>query len=76
MADDINENEEFNNDTDTTQIENRIFMVLEPKVFASKLMITKIRVTRVMHIHEMKTKKKRITKGKDNKMFLTSIKTN
>ena len=45
MADDINENEEFNNYTDTAQIGKRIFMAPESTVFASKLMITKIRVT-------------------------------
>lgn len=63
MADDINENKEFNNYTDATQIGKRIVMAPDPTVLASKLMITKIRVTRVMHLHDMKIEKKCI-KGK------------
>lgn len=38
-------------------------MAPDPTVLASKLMITKIRVTRVMHLHDMKIEKKCI-KGK------------
>ena len=54
MQYDIDENEEFNSYTDTTQIGKRIFMAPDPAFFSPKFFLTKVKATRVMHLSQEK----------------------